>query len=338
MGAGVKGVLIGLACVVALFVVALATALVLVASPPPVVSEPFDVFDFAALRKAPHDVGLPDLRRYRARDREELAYRFYESTADRILVFVHGSSYHGAGYHALASFLSESGAAKVVLPNLRGHYLSGRRRGDVDYIGQLEDDLADLIAALRDQRLGRPVTLGGHSSGSGLAIRFAGGAHAGLVSSYLLLAPIIPTSSSVKRGTAGGWASLHLRRLYGLVALNAIGIHGFDALPIVQFNKPAQLWDGTETLSYSYRLNVSYHPRYRYRADLRALAAQALVLVGANDQAIDAEALRMLIATNAPQAQTEILPQMSHFGIFSDKAALERMAAFLRALPPVGGH
>ena len=33
---------------------------------------------------------------------------------------MHGSSYHGGGYNDLAAFVSASGAAKVVLPNLRG--------------------------------------------------------------------------------------------------------------------------------------------------------------------------------------------------------------------------
>jgi non-heme chloroperoxidase len=105
--------------------------------------------------------------------------------------------------------------------------------------------------------LGGPVTLGGHSSGGGLAIRFAGGGHGDRVASYLLLSPVIPTSPAVKGGTAGGWANLHRRRLYGLIALNTLGIHGYDGLPIVEFNKPEQYWDGTETLAYSYRLNAS---------------------------------------------------------------------------------
>ena len=78
----------------------------------------------------------------------------------------------------------------------------------------------------------------------------------------------------MRQGTAGGWANLNFRRLYGLLALNAIGIHGFDGLPIIEFNKPAKFWDGTETLSYSYRLNISYHPRFRYQNDLRALGGR----------------------------------------------------------------
>jgi non-heme chloroperoxidase len=258
---------------VGLFAAALSTALVLIASAPPAMPKPSDVFDFASLASAPTELPLPSLRRFAARDGEELAYRYYESDTDRILIFVHGSSYHGAGYHTLASFISKSGTARVVLPNLRGHFQSGRRRGDVDYIGQLEDDMVDLITFLRGEQLSGPITLGGHSSGGGFVIRFAGGGH-DIVSSYLMLAPIMPTSPTVKGGNAGGWANLQ-RRLFGLLALNVVGIHGFDALPIVEFNKPAKYRDGTETLAYSYRLNMSYHPRYRYQNDLTALGGQS---------------------------------------------------------------
>jgi non-heme chloroperoxidase len=317
----------------ALIVLVFATPLFLIASPPPPIETPRDVFDFTSLRPIKTEIDLPSLRRYRARDGEELAYRIYDSTADRILIFIHGSSYHGAGYHALASAISQSGAAKVVLPNLRGHFQSGRRRGDVEYLGQLEDDLVDLVGFLRGERLDGPITLGGHSSGGGLAIRFAGGSHRDVVSSFLLMSPIIPRSPSVRSGTAGGWASLHWRRLYGLLALNAIGIHGFNGLPIVEFNKPAKYWDGTETLSYSYRLNISYHPRYNYQNDIGALGDTTFVLVGADDQAIDPEALRTMFAQDAPRAQVAVLPGINHFGIFTDPAALGMIADWLRALP-----
>jgi pimeloyl-ACP methyl ester carboxylesterase len=310
-----------------------ATPLWLIASPPPPIAEPKDVFDFTSLASRRTEIDLPALRRFAARDGEQLAYRYYDSGAERILIFVHGSSYHGAGYHALASAISLAGAAKVVLPNLRGHYQSGRRRGDVEYIGQLEDDLADLIGVLRGEHHDGPITLGGHSSGGGLAIRFAGGSHRADVTSFLLLAPIIPRSPAVRGGTAGGWASLHWRRVYGLLLLNAVGIHGFDGLPIVAFNKPAKFWDGTETLSYSYRLNVSYHPRYDYAADIAALGGNTLVLVGADDQAIDPEALRAELAKSDAAAQVAILPAINHFGIFADQAALAKIVDWLKSLP-----
>jgi pimeloyl-ACP methyl ester carboxylesterase len=323
-----------LICFAAAFVGAVITAFALVASSPPKIGTPRDVFGFASLKAPATRAEMPSLSRYPARDGEQLAYRLYDSSSDRILIFLHGSSYHGGGYQALASAISVIGAAKVVLPNLRGHYLSGQRRGDVDYIGQYEDDIIDLIKFLRDKGFKGPVTLGGHSSGGGLAIRFAGGRHDGIVSSYLMLAPIIPTSPAVRDGTAGGWASLHTKRLYGLLFLNALGIHGFNALPIIAFNKPAKYWDGTETLSYSYRLNASYHPRFRYAGDLRALGDNALVLVGADDEAVDGNVLRTLLAKDAPEVQMAILPRINHFGIFSDPLALGKIEDWLRRLPP----
>lgn len=320
-------------CICAVFLSGLAVALYLVATPPPPIPKPKDVFDFTSLRQAPAEIDPPSLRRYEARDSEELAYRIYESTSDRILIFIHGSSYHGAGYHALAAALSLGGVAKVVLPNLRGHYQSGRHRGDVEYIGQLEDDLSDLIRHLREQHLNGPLTLGGHSSGGGFAIRFAGGAQAAPISSYLLLAPAIPTSPAMRQGTAGGWANLNFRRLYGLLALNAVGIRGFNGLPIIEFNKPAKFWDGTETLSYSYRLNVSYHPRYRYQDDIRSLGGPTLVMIGANDEAIDPQALRGLFAESARNAQMTVIPGLNHFGIFNTPAVWEMISTWLKTLP-----
>jgi non-heme chloroperoxidase len=323
------GLVWGLACFAVLILAVLGVALVLVASSPPKIETPRDVFGFAGRDTGAIDGERPAIKRYPARDGSQLAYRFYDSAGGRLLVFVHGSSYHGGGYHALASAISRSGAAKVVLPNLRGHYLSGRRRGDVDYVGQLEDDLIDFIRFLRGRGLSGPVTLGGHSSGGGLAIRFAGGRHGDVVSSYLLLSPVIPTSPAIKGGTAGGWANLHRQRLYGLIVLNTLGIHGYDGLPIVEFNKPEQYWDGTETLAYSYRINASYHPRFKYADDLRELDGKTLVLVGADDEAIDAEALRVLFAASAPRARVTVLPGINHFGIFSAPSALEQTTAWL---------
>jgi alpha-beta hydrolase superfamily lysophospholipase len=319
--------LIGFAGLVLLF---FGVVLTLVATPPPKIDTPRDVFGMAAARP-PVSPALPELGRYEARDGTHLAYRFYDSDAERILFFVHGSSYHGGAYHTFARTLSESGAAKVYLPNLRGHYMSGIRRGDVDYLGQLEDDLADLIALARDSGHAGPAFIAGHSSGGGLALRFAGGPHAALASGFALLSPVIPTAPSVKGGDAGGWASLNRRRLFGLLALNAVGIHGLDGLTIIQFNKPEALWDGTETLAYSYRLNASYHPRHRYAEDIAALPSPSAVLVGEDDEANDGEALERLFAEHAPHVDVIRLPGIDHFGVFQEPSAIEALRSWLSA-------
>lgn len=312
-----------------LALLALGGILALVASPPPPLPPASDVFGFAQQRSPRPRDDLPALKRFAARDGAELAYRFYDSTSNRVLIFAHGSSYHGAGYHPLAVAISQAGAAKVVLPNLRGHYQSGNRRGDVDYIGQLEDDLADLIALLDAGDEDASIFLGGHSSGAGLAIRFAGGDHSQTVSGYLLLSPVIPTSSTLRDGDAGGWSVLHRRRLVGLILANALGIRGLNGLPIIAFNKPVALWDGTETLAYSYRLNTSYHPRPNYGADLAALPSRTLVVVGDNDEAIDAVALADLFASDAHQVEVWRLPGLGHFDVFAEPSTLARISEWI---------
>lgn len=313
--------------------IVLATALVLVSRPMPTIDRPPDVFGFGERSRSTETPQASPLLRMTARDGSALAYRFYDSSSEKLFVFAHGSSYHGASYMAMAESIARSGAAKVVLPNLRGHYLSGRRRGDVDYIGQLEDDLADLIALQR--RLGHtgPAYVGGHSSGGGLAIRFGSGPHRELAAGLILLAPVIPTAPSVRGGDAGGWAIVNQPRLFGLIALGVMGIHGFDGLPIIQFNKPREYWDGTETLSYTYRLNASYHPRHPFETDLQSLAGDVIVLVGEKDEAIDAEILKSLFSEHAPQAAFTIAQGLSHFEIFSHPSAHELVSTWLLGRP-----
>lgn len=320
----VRRTLIGLAIFGSVYFVA---AICLVLSPTQKITSPKNVFGFSSSNQSPTD--LPQLERYIARDGAQLVYRFYDSVSEKLLVFIHGSSYHSSAYHELASALSSAGAAKIYMPNLRGHYMSGTRRGDVDYIGQLEDDIADLIIVARGRGQNGTVYVGGHSSGGGLAIRFAGGKHGNIASGYVLLSPVIPLAPSVRGGDAGGWASLNKTRLYGLLALNAIGIDGFNGLPIIEFNKPEQFWDGTETLSYSYRLNESYHPRFDYSADIRAMGNNVLVVVGEDDEAVDSAELKVLFTHSAPMAQVVILPNVNHFGIFSESSSYSAIQTML---------
>lgn len=326
-------ILLGMMHVLVAVLVLAAVAIAMAASAPRTrCSEDTDVFGFDALRSPPNaasDADLPALRRYQARDGEQLAWRLYDSTASQILVFVHGSSAHGRSYHQLAAAIAASGAAKVALPNLRGHYLSGRRRGDVEYVGQLEDDIADLIAELRRQHFDGPIVLGGHSSGGGFVIRFAGGAYARLASRFLLLSPVIPTSATLKGRSAGGWAHVNLRRIIGLAILNALGMRGFNALPVIEFNKPVRFRDGTETLAYSWRLCTSYQPRTRYAADVQKLAARAMVLIGEQDEAVDARRLRELFDQASPASTFTILPDTNHFAIFTSPAVHEKLAQWL---------
>ncbi|MCE2982746.1 MAG: hypothetical protein LW832_04175 [Parachlamydia sp.] len=96
------------------------------------------VFDFKSL---PDFNEVLPLREYQARDGAALSYRFYESqNKEKAIILLHGSSAHGEYLHGFANYLSLNSCGQVYVPNLRGHYASGRQRGDCSYIGQLEDD------------------------------------------------------------------------------------------------------------------------------------------------------------------------------------------------------
>ncbi|MGB6551998.1 MAG: alpha/beta fold hydrolase [Candidatus Binataceae bacterium] len=327
----------GLAIVAAAILVG---ALVLISFAPSRALKPQDVFGFKHLaeRAKPNDIPAPLF--YRARDGEQLAYRFYDSKSDLILIFVHGSDYHGGGYDYLARSLSSKGFAKVYLPNLRGHYLSGSTRGDVKYLGQLEDDIADLIAMIRAKGETGPIILGGHSSGGGFAIRFAGGKHGRLAAGYLLLTPVLlppaPTYRStptVKAATSAnqtaGWATTDVPRIIGLTILNAFGITWFNGLPIVWFNKPKEYLDGTETLVYSYRLDLSMHPRFNYGRDIAAMGDNVLLMVGADDEQNYPDAYAPLFARFDPKAKVIVLPRVNHMGIIDNAEMLDLAGQWL---------
>jgi triacylglycerol esterase/lipase EstA (alpha/beta hydrolase family) len=101
--------------------------------------------DFEALTAVSYE-NLPKLQPYIARDSTQLSYRLYESSVatDKVIILLHGSGWHSMQFYPLANYLSRNGLAHVITPDLRGHGFTPEQRGDVAYIGQLEDDLADL--------------------------------------------------------------------------------------------------------------------------------------------------------------------------------------------------
>ena len=93
----------------------------------------------------------PGLIHYRARDGAQLGLRRFAPQKDQnpLVILLHGSGWHGGAYVALGEALNEQLGYEVLIPDLRGHGPDPIRRGDLDYIGQFEDDLADLIETYR---------------------------------------------------------------------------------------------------------------------------------------------------------------------------------------------
>ena len=303
---------------------------------------------FAALTEADYD-DMPALQPYTARDGAELSYRLYESSAhfpgnsefpgkSPVLILLHGSGWHSMQFYPLANALSAAGAATVITPDLRGHGSHPQTRGDVAYIGQLEDDLADLIAAIEPQFPGAQILVGGHSSGGGLAVRFAGGEYGDLADGYLLLAPFLKYNAPTTRPNSGGWARPNSRRIAGLTMLNNLGIHWFDGLTVIQFAMPSSVLDGplgaSATTAYSHRLNSSFAPRSKYGRDLAAMTQPFLLVAGLDDEAFIAEQYEPTIRPYTDSGSYVLLPDTGHIDLLTAPDLAPLMANWLRSLAP----
>jgi alpha-beta hydrolase superfamily lysophospholipase len=247
-----------------------------------------------------------------------------------LLVFVHGSGWHGLAYDALARRIAETGAADVILPDLRGHGPAPQRRGDLDDTGQLERDLATLIA--QERRPGQRVVLGGHSSGGGLVLRLAGGPHGGVIDAAILLAPYLGHAAPTTRPGSGGWAEARVRRIVGLSILNGLGIHALDHLPVLDFAFPRAAFDGplgaTATRSYSHRMAMGFAPRADYAADIARLPPFLLV-AGAEDEAFVAAAYAPTMAEANAAGRYVLLPGTGHLGVIDAEGTLAAILGFL---------
>lgn len=311
----------------------LVAALALIASDRPVAisaTEPGGL-DFGRL---PFGVETAALQFYTARDGASLGYRQWDSAAPGapLLVAVHGSGWHGAQFQALGAVLAGQGLADVVAPDLRGHGPDPARRGDIDHIGQFEQDLADLIATRA--KPGQKVVMLGHSSGGGLVLRHAGAGLGQPLDGAILLAPFLQHDAPTTRPNSGGWARVMTRRIIGLSILNTFRITALNGLTVVQFRIPAAVLNGplgaTATTAYSFRLMTGYAPHRDWPGDVAALPPFLLV-AGDADEAFRADLYQPTLATLNPQG-TYRMVSSGHLDVVDHPETLAAIAAWLTTL------
>ncbi len=290
-----------------------------------------ETLDFSVIQDTP-SVDAPDPKRMKMRDGYMLPVRFYgEAGRGTLLVLLHGSGWHGLQFHALARALADK--AHVVVPDLRGHGEAPVRRGDVDHIGQYEEDLADLIDGLRHE--GQKVVVAGHSSGGGLVIRMAGGRYRNRMDGAVLLSPFLKYNAPTMRPNSGGWARPLTRRIVGLSMLNMVGIRMFNHLQVIQFAMPETVLNGplghTATTSYSHRLNTGFAPRAKYRLDISKLPP-FLFVAGRDDEAFIAEAFEGILSAASEMGSYHIVDDVGHLDIVNSSETAKLIRGFLHSL------
>ncbi|MBA4013793.1 MAG: alpha/beta hydrolase [Phenylobacterium sp.] len=269
--------------------------------------------------------GAPRLSRFQARDGAALAYRAYPG-GRRVAILLHGSAGQSLTMNPLAKSLNAAGASVYAL-DVRGHGASGPK-GDIAYVGQLDDDLADFAAVVRREHPGADITLVGFSAGGAFALRTAGGADQDLFDRYMPLAPAIPFPSKIAR-RGGGWAQIDLARIVVIMGLNRLGLHGWDGAEVARFAVPPQV-ASLMTPAYSYRLAMNYGVR-DHRSALRDADRPILVLAGSQDQQFHADRYAPEFQAANPKVRVQLVPGLDHVGLVTQPAGLAAItAAFLR--------
>lgn len=286
------------------------------------VRQPPELTSISAYRKSMNFSALPELTRFQARDGTELAYRHYPAqtpATGRIAVVVHGSSGSSQGaIHALALALAARGVQTYAV-DIRGHGASGNR-GDIAYLGQLEDDMADLVTEIRKADPTAPLTLIGHSSGGGFALRIAGSPIQNLFTRTVLLAPYLGYDAPSSRPNSG-WADPDIPRFIALSVLRRLGMPWAESLPAIAFAVPPNSSQRL-TATYSYRLMRNFAAS-DYRVDLAAATKPVTIFSGASDELIDPKKFG---ETVGDRATVRIIEGVDHMGIISKPAAVSVIA------------
>jgi pimeloyl-ACP methyl ester carboxylesterase len=227
------------------------------------------------------------------------------------VVLIHGSSDDGAGLHPLAKALRDAGAS-VYVPILRGHGNFGRS-GDIHYVGQLEDDLADFVAVLRPLRPGTSFSLIGFSSGGGFVLRVIAAPDEKLFDRFIMISPALPPGSPTIRPDTGGWVSVAKPRIIVLALLNRLGVDWFNGLPIVAFATSPKAPNLTS--AYSFRLAVDFGAPRDYLAGLGRSKKPAALLVGGSDELFFPDRFAPLLGSARPDMPITIVPGIGHIGM-----------------------
>ncbi|MGC2776459.1 MAG: alpha/beta fold hydrolase [Bradyrhizobium sp.] len=268
---------------------------------------------------------MPALQRFSARDGTELAYRHYPARATavgKVAIVVHGSSGSSVAVHALADALAARGV-ETFAPDIRGHGGSGNR-GDIGYLGQLEDDLADLVAEVRKSAPAQPIVLLGHSAGGGFALRAAASPVQDLFVRTVLLSPYLGYDAPTNRENSGGWASADIPRILALGLLDRLGLPCCEALPALAF---AVRPNSEKFLAptYSYRLLRNFATR-SYKADLTAAKHPLSLIAGADDELMLADKYADAVHAVAPNVDVTLIAGVNHMEIVSAPQAVAAIA------------
>ncbi|MDP2400445.1 MAG: alpha/beta fold hydrolase, partial [Actinomycetota bacterium] len=261
-----------------------------------------------------------------------------DNVPDRVLVFVHGARERAWIYGPVADRLAGVFSSTYAM-DLRGHALAdlseAQRRGRLEGVRALVEDLAALLTHVRKQHPDATIVLGGQSIGATIALAYVKRANALVGRDARGPVPridaLLLTSPALQLNLRGSLAAL--RSSGGLAALLNFGSE-FPAGSLEDFTSGSRWYNTfrqTEALSaltWSYVWTlvqlVSFW-RLRYP---RHVLEPTLIIAGTNDQLIDsAGALRLRAALNHACSPSLVLVEGAYHTVFHDETSSQTDAA-----------
>lgn len=270
---------------------------------------------------------------FTVRDKRKIfAYQFPKKSENTI-VLIHGVASTAYLYNKTAGLLQEATQGEIFAIDLRGHGKSEGKAGDVDYINQYVDDLADIIKEIRKEKPNGKIIIAGHSMGGGVALNYALQNNKTKVDGYLFFAPLlghnspaIPQTPPTETSEAEPFMKIHFTRIIGLKMFNEIGNHSLDSLPVLFFNLPETM----PLRAYSHRANLSMAPE-DYKEGLKSINVPTLILIGSKDEAFNSEATKKAVSENS-KANIQIIEGLTHNGIKHSPQAYQFIKKWFWAL------
>lgn len=271
--------------------------------------------------------------KFALRDGGYLFAQKYPQNSKTTIILFHGVLSSSYTYNKMSGLLRDAADAEIISIDLRGHGQSSGRPGDVDYIDQYTDDLADIINKVKQDKPENKIVLAGHSMGGGIILRYAQRNELPSVDAYLLFAPSLghnaPTLRTKPQENSNGnepFLKIHISRIVGLYMLNTIGNHSLDSLNVLFFNLPNEV----PLRNYTYRSNMSNAPA-DYKEALRAIDKPLLVIIGSADEAYNANEFEPAIKSYSA-GKVVLIEGATHNGIRHNIEAMKAVKKWVTGL------
>lgn len=278
-------------------------------------------YDYSSIKKNTNS-SLGKEQWIKTRDNYKIFSRVYNSDSKDVLILIHGSGSENRYLANLADSISKAKIATVLTPDMRGHGRNSGKRGDIDFIGQLEKDIEDLIQFSKKDLGAKKIILAGHSSGGGFVLRFIGNPQNSKVDRAILLAPYLGHDAPTVKPNSGGWVKVAMKRIIGLSMLNNVGIKTFNGLPVLFFNRPENINDMLQVPSYSFNMTINFNPK-NHKDEIKNIDIPCMILVGKQDESFYPEQFPITFDPAKKFVRLEILENVKHLDIVKSQKTFE---------------